>query len=236
MIIASNFKTNHTRTSTNEYIEFVEEFIKKENISSDVYVFPPSTALMNSRSVFVGAQNAYPVQSGSFTGEIALEQLQEFGIKSILIGHSERRHVLKESQEFINSKFEFFKNSEFMITYCIGEPLEIRQKGLKEVLEYISLQLESIDMSYENLIVAYEPVWAIGTGVSATMEDIKSTHSALKNIYGFKNLLYGGSVNLDNVASIVDIEGVDGVLIGTASWKKEHFCEILKKTNKLGGR
>lgn len=236
MIIASNFKTNHTRASTCGYIEFVEEFIKKENISSDVYVFPPSTALMSSRSIFVGAQNAYPVESGSFTGEIALEQLREFGIKSVLIGHSERRHILKESQEFINSKFEFFKNNEFMITYCIGEPLEIRQKGLEEVLKYISFQLESIDVSYKNLIVAYEPVWAIGTGVSATMEDIKSTHCALKNIYGFKNLLYGGSVNLDNVASIVDIEGVDGVLIGTASWKKEHFCEILKKTNKLGGR
>lgn len=235
MIIASNFKTNHTRASTQEFLEYVERFMEENSITDQVFVFPTATSLMPSRQVVVGAQNAYPVANGSFTGEIGTEQLEEFGIRSILIGHSERRHVLGETQALITDKFNFFKEQGYAITYCIGEPLEVREQGLDAVMQYMAHQIKPIDTTYEKLIVAYEPVWAIGTGVSATEEDIRATHEALKRTYGFASLLYGGSVKVGNCASILEIEGVDGVLIGTASWKKEDFCEILKQSKELQG-
>ncbi len=108
MIFATNFKTNHTRGSTNEYIETLKEFIMENDIKENILVFPTSTAVNSfslPKNVRIGVQNAFPVQKGSYTGEIGLEQIAEFGIETILIGHSERRMILKESQELIVEKF-----------------------------------------------------------------------------------------------------------------------------------
>jgi len=222
MIIASNFKMNHTRKSTAEFLEK----LKSVDTSHTIRVFPPATALLENK--FVGAQNGYPAISGSFTGEIGLEQIQEFNIDKILIGHSERRNILNESQELISQKFEFYKNEGFEITYCIGEPLEVRKKGIDEVIKYLKTQLVGIDLDYDKLIVAYEPVWAIGTGVSATLEEIKETHNELRKFIK-SPLLYGGSVKLENISEICEIENVDGALIGTASWKVDNFISMIQK-------
>ncbi|WP_417328490.1 triose-phosphate isomerase [Halarcobacter sp.] len=235
MIIASNFKTNHTRKSTATFIDEVNSFLKKENISNDVYVFPTATSLDEFNTVSnltVGAQNAYATAKGSFTGEIGTEQLDEFGIKTILIGHSERRHILGESQEEITKKFNFYKELGYTIVYCIGEPLEVKEQGIEQTLEYIYEQFVGIDTNYENLILAYEPVWAIGTGVTATNDDIKAVHSAIKQKIS-KPLLYGGSVKVANVREICSIDGVDGALIGTASWVVEDFKQIIENTKDL---
>jgi triosephosphate isomerase len=116
--------------------------------------------------------------------------------------------------------------------FCIGEPLEVRNNGLEAVVEYIGKQLEDIDLDYEKLIVAYEPVWAIGTGVSANLKDIEATHKSLKDKYGIKKLLYGGSVKVENLESIISIANVDGVLVGTASWSVDNFCKMLEISNK----
>lgn len=227
MIIAGNFKTNHTRATTKEYIENLNRFLETEKIEDEVAIFPQLTALDRfDGKTLVGAQNAYPTTSGSFTGEAGVEQLSEFGVKTILLGHSERRHILKESNELIVDKFNFFKENGFRIYYCIGEPLEVREKGLDATLQYMEEQLKGIDLSYENVVVAYEPVWAIGTGVSATIEDIKSTCKALQDRCK-KPILYGGSVKASNVKEIFELSEVDGVLIGTASWKLEDFKKIL---------
>ena len=234
-IIASNFKTNHTRKSTKEYIEKLNNHLKQNSISTQVLVFPTSSSLNDFSSVEnleVGAQNAYAVRNGSFTGEIGLEQLEEFSIKTILIGHSERRHILNETQEEIAKKYEFYKTLGFKIVYCIGEPLEIKKQGLDKTLEYIFEQFNGIDTNYENLILAYEPVWAIGTGVTATIEDIENVHNAIKEKIS-KPLLYGGSVKVENVREICQIPNVDGALIGTASWKIEDFIKILENTKDL---
>ncbi len=234
MIIASNFKTNHTRASTKEFISFVNEYLNNEK-DVEVMVFPTATSLDNYKinsNLTIGAQNAYCVNSGSFTGEIGTQQLDEFGIKTILIGHSERRHILGESQESIAKKYAFYKELGYKIVYCIGEPLEVKEQGLEATLEYIYEQFVGIDTSYENLVLAYEPVWAIGTGVTATNEDIKSVHSAIKSKIN-KPLLYGGSVKVDNAAQICSLDGVDGALIGTASWIKEDFVQILKNIKGL---
>ncbi len=236
-IIASNFKTNHTRKSTSLFVNKVNEFLQKNSIDSEVYIFPPSTALDSFDTVSnltIGTQNAYPTSSGSFTGEIGTFQLNEFGIKTILIGHSERRHILGETQENIIKKYEFYKNLGYKIIYCIGEPQEIKKQGVEKTLEYLYEQFIGIDTTYENLILAYEPVWAIGTGKVATNDDIKDIHQKIKEKID-KPLLYGGSVKVDNVREICQIENVDGALIGTASWKVEDFIQIIDILNKSKG-
>ena len=222
MIIASNFKMNHTRKSTSEFLEK----LSKVETNHTLRVYPPASALCENE--FVGVQNGYPAEKGSFTGEIGLEQISEFNIDKILIGHSERRNILNESQQFITEKFNFYKNNRFEINYCIGEPLEIREKGIDEVINYLKSQLNGIDLSYERLIIAYEPVWAIGTGVTASIEEINETHNRLREFIK-SPILYGGSVKVENIDKICEIENVDGVLIGTASWNVDNFIEMIKK-------
>ena len=228
MIYAANFKTNHTRHGTALYIEALNTKLGAKNPEDKVYIFPPSTALDDYEGDFtIGTQNAYPAHHGAYTGEIGLEQLDEFAIKTILIGHSERRELLAEDQEKVAHKFTFFKAQEFEIIYCIGEPLEIREKGIEAVMKYLIAQFEGIDLDYTKLVIAYEPIWAIGTGRSATVEEISATHSALKKVIGQIPLLYGGSAKPDNVKEITRITGVDGVLVGSASLDAESFSQMI---------
>jgi len=227
LIVAANFKMHKTRKET---IEYLKELKKTDFGSVKVNVFPPFTALVEDE--LIGAQNAYPALNGAYTGEIGLEQLNEFNIKTILLGHSERRHIIGESQEFIAKKFEFYKREGFEIYYCIGEPLEIRKKGISAVVEYLKNQLIGIDLEYEKLIVAYEPVWAIGTGVSASNEEIKETHAEIRKLTD-RPILYGGSVKLHNIKEILNIQNVDGVLVGSASLDVEVFKEMIKTAKEI---
>ena len=227
MIFAANFKTNHTRASTKAYMEDLKTKLVSKKPEDKVYIFPPSTALDSFEGDFtVGTQNAYAAQNGAYTGEIGVEQLEEFGIKTILIGHSERREHMAETQSKVAEKFAFFKEQGFEIIYCIGEPLHIREKGFESVMQYLLAQFEGIDITYEKTIVAYEPIWAIGTGRSATVEEISSTHRALKKAINNKPLLYGGSAKPANIKEIISIAGVDGVLVGSASLNVESFSEM----------
>ena len=235
-IIASNFKTNHTRKSTREFIDTITQYMDDESIKNDVYIFPPTTALDQfniNENLNIGVQNAYNVKNGSFTGEIGTEQLDEFGIKTILIGHSERRHVIGESQKDIALKYNYFKSLGYKIIYCVGEPLEVKEEGLTSTLGYIFEQFDGIDLDYENLVIAYEPVWAIGTGISATIEDIATIHKKLKKKITAP-LLYGGSVKLCGLQDILEIDNVDGVLVGTASWDKDDFKKMIYIGSKTG--
>ena len=227
MIFAANFKTNHTRATTQAYIDGLNKKLETTATDNDIYIFPPATALDSyETTATVGTQNAYPTKNGAYTGEIGVEQLDEFAIKTILIGHSERREHLRESQEIVAEKFSFFQNEGFEIIYCIGEPLEIREQGDKAVMEYLLAQFEGIDTTYENLIIAYEPIWAIGTGRSATVAEIASTHKALRASVS-KPLLYGGSAKPANIKEIISIDNVDGVLVGSASLNVESFFEMV---------
>jgi triosephosphate isomerase len=227
MIYAANFKTNHTRQSTREYLMKMQLHHHKIKQGDRILIFPPLMAIDHYDVDFtIGVQNGYPTKNGAFTGEIGLEQLDEFNIKTILIGHSERREILGESQEFIAKKFNFFKEAGFEIIYCIGEPLEVREEGADAVLDYLLAQFDGIDKDYNNFIVAYEPIWAIGTGRSATVEEIALTHKELKKKIN-RPLLYGGSVNGKNISKIITIDNVDGVLVGGASLKTETFLELI---------
>jgi len=228
MIYAANFKTNHTRATTKAYMEALKSKLASKKAEDSVYIFPPATALDSYIGDFtIGVQNAYPTQNGAYTGEIGVEQLSEFGIKTILIGHSERREHLGESQDKVAEKFSFFKEQGFEIIYCIGEPLEIREKGIEAVMQYLLAQFDGIDITYNNLIIAYEPIWAIGTGRSATVDEISTTHRALKKTINDIPLLYGGSAKPENIKEISSIAGVDGVLVGSASLDADSFSEMV---------
>ena len=235
MIIASNFKTNHTRKSTQDFVAKVDEFVKKTDFTIESRIYPTATALDRfdiDNSIKVGAQNFYPTQNGSFTGEIGFEQLNEFGVDTVLIGHSERRHVLKESSELIAKKYNFAKEKGIEILYCVGEPKEVREAGIEAVMAYVWEQFDGIDLDYDRLVVAYEPVWAIGTGLTASNDDIKEVLQRLREKIE-KPLLYGGSVKVANVGEILSIENCDGVLVGTASWKAEDFCKMIEAAQNI---
>ena len=231
MIVASNFKTNHNRESTKKFVDF----INSQNYFSEVRIYPPFTALNHfelTPNIKVGVQNFYPVQNGSFTGEIGFEQLEEFEVDSVLVGHSERRHVLGESQESISAKYNFAKDKDCEIVYCVGEPKEIREQGIEAVMSYIWNQFVGIDIDYEELIVAYEPVWAIGTGLSASLEDIKEVLDNLRAKIKAP-LLYGGSVKVETTQDILSIENCDGILVGTASWNVDNFSKMIEIADNL---
>ena len=233
MIIAANLKTNLTRKETTQYLDEVESYLSKNDISQEILVFPATSSLnTHSGKVIIGAQNAYATQNGAFTGEIGLDHLEEFAIKTILIGHSERRHVLGETQEELVKKFNYYKDLGFKIVYCVGEPLEKREAGKKKMMEYISAQYEGIDTSYENLIIAYEPVWAIGTGLTPTPEDIQEIHTDLKE-KSTAPLLYGGSVKVTNAKEVLALQNVDGVLVGSAALYSEHFSTMIQYAQDL---
>ena len=228
MIIAANLKTNLTRKKTAKYLAEVESFIQKHKMTQEVLVFPATSSLdEHNGAVIVGAQNAYPTDNGAFTGEIGLDHLDEFKIKTILIGHSERRHILGETQEQLIEKFNFYKEKGFKIVYCVGEPLEKREAGVDVMMDYIAAQYEGIDVNYENLIIAYEPVWAIGTGLTPTLEDIQTIHTQLKE-KSSAPLLYGGSVKVTNAKEVLELQNVDGVLVGSAALYAEHFCSMIE--------
>ncbi len=229
MIVCANFKTNHTRESFKAYFEEISAL----ETAQQIRIYPPFTALEKVQSpahIKIGVQNFYPVKNGSFTGEIGQDQLEEFAVNSVLIGHSERRHILCESDKLIEKKFNFAKENGWEIIYCIGEPKSIRDKGKDELIKYLQNQLSFIDLDYKNLIIAYEPVWAIGTGDVAKTEDIKAVLDFLRTKTKAP-LLYGGSVKPENASSTYELENCDGVLVGTASWEVESFKKLIKKAD-----
>ncbi|CAD7286420.1 MULTISPECIES: triose-phosphate isomerase [Campylobacter] len=229
-IYAANLKCNHTRASFAEYAKVLNDGLDDEK----VLIFPPFTALDDFAwaKFSIGAQNFYPCQSGAYTGEIGKAHLDEFGITSVLIGHSERREllhehggVLKENDELLLSKFDFAVKNGWQVVYCIGENLWMREAG--KTREILKAQLELINLSYDKLIIAYEPIWAIGSGSSASVEQITQVLDFVRTLTAAP-LLYGGSVNAKNISDICHITNCNGVLVGTASWDAANFLNLIK--------
>lgn len=222
MIFAANLKCNHTQTSFKLYANTLNKAL--ENKNDEIFVFPPSTAFLKEDLNFIqGAQNFYPCYNGAFTGEIGKEHLDEFGIKCVLIGHSERRALGDEA--LIKTKFDFAKKQGYTIFFCIGE--DLKTKNLGNSKEFLRKQLEIIDLSYEKLIIAYEPIYSIGTGVSADERDISDILETLSSLTKAR-LLYGGSVNESNIQKILNIKHCSGVLIGSFALKVENFIKLIK--------
>ncbi|TKX30323.1 triose-phosphate isomerase [Campylobacter sp. MIT 12-5580] len=224
MIYAANLKCHHSRASFALYAQKLDEALKIHK-KDEIFVFPPSSCFhANIKHFTQGAQNFYPCVQGAFTGEIGKEQLDEFGINSVLIGHSERR-TLGDNESLIKAKFDFAKEHAYTIIFCIGEDLACKKAD--KTKDFLHKQLENIDLNYKKLIIAYEPIYSIGTGVSAEFKDIEEVLLFLSGLSKAK-LLYGGSVNEENIKAILDIKHCNGVLIGSASLKVENFISLIK--------
>ncbi|ARJ56182.1 triose-phosphate isomerase [Campylobacter cuniculorum] len=222
MIFAANLKCNHTRESFKSYADALNKALK--NKDEEIFVFPPNVAFLKEDLKFTqGTQNFYPCFKGAFTGEIGKEHLDEFGIKCVLIGHSERR--ILDNEALIKAKFDFAKEQNYTIFFCIGE--DLKTKNLGNSKDFLKKQLEAIDLNYEKLIIAYEPIYSIGTGISADKEDISDILETLSVLTKAK-LLYGGSVNENNIKEIQTIKHCSGVLIGSAALKIENFIKLIK--------
>ena len=233
MIIAANFKACKTREETQDYFDTLNTYLRDSDDSNEVIVFTPaSTFFKTLQGATLGAQNAYPVQNGAYTGETALDQLDEFGIKTLLIGHSERRQILGEDQKSIAKKFAFFKEKGFKIVYCIGEPLEVKESGTQAIKAYLDAQLVGIDLDVDDVVIAYEPIWAIGTGLTPTNKEIDEILGDLKTKTG-KPLLYGGSVKVNNIEEILSLSHCDGVLVGSAALNVDDFIMMVKTATKI---
>ena len=226
MILAANLKCNHTRASFERYAKALDEGLVGEILrENEILVFPPASAFCAKVKNFTqGAQNFYPCESGAHTGEIGKAMLDEFGVKSVLIGHSERRE-LGESEGLLRAKFDFAAKAGWQIVYCIGENLSVNEAG--HTKEFLAEQLKNIDLGYERLLIAYEPIWAIGTGKSAGTEQIEEILNFIREQTSAP-LLYGGSVNVANIGGIAGIKNCDGVLVGTASWDASKFLELIR--------
>ena len=211
---------------------------------SEILVFAPFTALEAAAAAmrslqggYIGAQNMYPAENGAFTGEISPDMIRAAGASWVLVGHSERRHLLGENDEFIGNKLRFALEKGLDVMLCVGETLQERENGeVSAVLErQLSRALTEVpETAIAHLAVAYEPVWAIGTGRSAGPEDIMKAHTLAANLlekhFGRVRevpLLYGGSVKPENAATILALDNVDGVLVGGASLQAESFTKIV---------
>ncbi len=245
--IAANWKMFKTRLDARETATALAALTAdKLPADREVLIFPPFTAIsavreaLGSRTGFgVGAQNFYPAEEGAYTGEIAPDMLIDLGCSWSLAGHSERRHVFKEGDDLVAAKTVFGLNKGLNIILCIGETLEQRKNGhletvLREQLRTALLECSQKDLA-SRLAVAYEPVWAIGTGEVARNQDITEAHAFIRSqLLDIKpghgeamRILYGGSVKPKNIADIISLDNVDGVLVGGASLSAESFSQIV---------
>lgn len=246
-LMAANWKMYKTGQEAADTVRSLAEGLGGEcPTGRDVLVFAPFTALEAAaeamdglRGGMVGAQNVYPAEEGAFTGEISPRMIAASGARWVLAGHSERRRLMAESDALVGRKTSFALTHGLKVVLCIGETLDEREAGgLQEVLErQLRAGLADLPERMEDdaLAVAYEPVWAIGTGRSARPQDIVDAHGMardlLKEIMGPQGLetrlLYGGSVKPDNASAILALDNVDGVLVGGASLQAESFIRIV---------
>ena len=239
-IVVGNWKMNKTPQSGKLFISEVLNNLN-EITNVDVVFCPPFTGLNNldiSPPFYLGAQNCYFKDNGAYTGEISIDMLLECKVEYVIVGHSERRHIFCEDSHSINKKVIKVIESGVKPILCLGETIEQRDKDktYNIIEEQLISGLNSIK-SRRNIIIAYEPVWAIGTGLTASPKQIDEVHSFIRKIlnqlfddeeYKTTPILYGGSVNLANANELTSIDSVNGFLIGGASLDVVKFTEIIR--------
>lgn len=246
--IIGNWKMNKTASEAKSLINsLVVRLTGEEKVK--VVVCPPFTALsavrekLEDATIELGAQNAHYMPSGAYTGEISVDMLKDLGVTYCIVGHSERREYFGETDETVHKKLEVLLDKNITPVLCVGESLAQRQNG--EYKEFVEMQirraLDNLDTrKIEKCVIAYEPIWAIGTGVTATSAEAQDMcefiRYVVKKMFGEDtasniSILYGGSVNLGNVKEIMDEEDIDGVLVGGASLKPE-FADMVLSVGK----
>ena len=242
--VGGNFKLNGTKQSIKEIVERLNAASIPENV--EVVLCPPAVyldythSLITKPQIAVGAQNAYVKASGAYTGENSVAEIADCGAKWVILGHSERRSYFHEDDAFIAEKTKFALESGLGVILCIGETLEQKKAGI--TLDVVERQLNAVleqVKDWSNVVIAYEPVWAIGTGLAASAEDAQEIHASIRKFLATKlgaaaaeniRILYGGSANGKNVADFRDKADVDGFLVGGASLKPE-FVDIINSRN-----
>ncbi len=231
-IIAANWKMNNDFSDIKPFVSYIK---KNQKNKKNLVVCVPSVMLKTfadtaKKTVEVGAENCYFEEKGAFTGEISAKMVKSAGAAYSIVGHSERRQIFGETNEMLNKKLKACLKSGLKVIFCIGETLEEKSKYKSVLKKQIIEGFEDVS-DFANIVVAYEPVWAIGTGKVATTSDISKVHSYIKGL--FKEtydvampVLYGGSVKPSNSKEILALSEVDGVLIGGASLKAEDYVAI----------
>ena len=239
-IVAANWKMNFT---IDESLNLIDEIIKRSpSVEAEIIFFPNYISLQSVKeklietAYMVGSQNVHHNESGAFTGEVSASMLSILDLDYVIIGHSERRQYFNEGDDQVNQKIKRALDVNIKPVVCIGETIDERKSG--KTTEVLNRQLnkafEEIDvLSANKIIVAYEPVWAIGTGVSADENQVLEAHALIKQtlVSIFSEnipILYGGSVNASNAFELINLNNVDGFLIGGASLKSESFCQIIE--------
>ncbi|KAJ6853000.1 triosephosphate isomerase, chloroplastic [Iris pallida] len=238
--VGGNWKCNGTKDSISKLVTDLNSAKLEDDV--DVVVAPPFIYIDQVKSsltdrVEISAQNSWVGKGGAFTGEISSEQLVDIGCKWVILGHSERRHVIGEDDEFTGKKAAYALSQNLKVIACIGEKLEERESGktfdvcfrqLKAFADYVT--------SWENVVIAYEPVWAIGTGKVASPQQAQEVHAAVRDwlqknlsaeVASATRIIYGGSVNGSNCAELAKQEDIDGFLVGGASLKGPEFATIV---------
>lgn len=244
-MIAGNWKMHNNKSEAVLLAKAIKE--GTQGISGgDVVLAPPFTALQSvyetivDSHVLLAAQNMYYEDKGAFTGEISPSMLKDIGCTYVIIGHSERRKYFHETDEAVNQKVKKSLATGIKPIVCVGETEDERNKGVTEFVVGVQVKkaLYGID-NINEIVIAYEPVWAIGTGKNATPAEAEEVHRFIRNIIGDiygevcnnTRVLYGGSVTSDNIGELINMEDIDGALVGGASLKSEGFIGIIKKTS-----
>jgi triosephosphate isomerase (TIM) len=250
-IAAANWKMNLTYQQAEKLLDdILDAKIELTGNRLAIFAVPfPYLVLANSEvantpNYFIAAQNCYTKASGAYTGEISASMLESLGIKYCVIGHSERREYFNESNQMLAEKMNICLQNEITPIFCCGEPLPVRDKS--EQNEYVQKQLEESlfhlsDQELKKIVIAYEPIWAIGTGKTATTEQAQEMHKHLRSVlagkYGAKtadeiSILYGGSVKASNAGELFACPDVDGGLVGGASLVANEFIQIIQALKK----
>jgi len=243
--IAGNWKMYKTAAEAAAVAGALASALASET-GTKVMLAPPFTALhavrdaLKGSRILLGAQNACAELEGAHTGEISLRMLRDAGVTVVILGHSERRHVYGESDELVNRKVRLALAEGFEAILCVGETLDERQSGVTEKVVEAQTRagLESVSTTdLAKVTIAYEPVWAIGTGKNATPQDADSVHKFIRGVVGSvysaaaaqaMTIQYGGSVKPENIRALMAMENVDGALVGGASLQAETFLPIVK--------
>ena len=242
-IVAGNWKMNGNVSFLENILREISTNNSELKSNPEVYIFPPAHLLITAKTLEhelkIGAQNGFHQEKGAFTGEISMYQLKELGCEAVLVGHSERRAIFKEDEQLLKHKVDAALANKLKVFFCCGEQLSDREKGQHEtiVLQQLNDSIFHLTAAQiSELVIAYEPVWAIGTGKTASKEDAQEMHAAIRKAISEKydeataqavTILYGGSCNAQNATELFAQPDIDGGLIGGAALVAEDFNKII---------
>lgn len=248
IIVAGNWKMNNSLTETKKLLSELTELVKNQSSETQIIISPSFPFLhlakkMASKKILVAAQDCSAQESGAFTGEVSVAMLQSIGVDSVIIGHSERRQYHNETETLLKNKISLTIKHGLIPIYCVGENLD--QRKLQNHFSVIESQIKNALFDFsanelEKLVIAYEPVWAIGTGETASPQQAQEMHQFIRQLLKHKfgetfanaiSILYGGSVKSSNAKEIFSQPDVDGGLVGGACLVAEDFFSIINSFN-----